>query len=188
MHYRDVISGIKLWGDTRVLVTGPHRSGTTIAAKILAKELSFQFVDETEIHGDRLEDVFSLYANMRKFVLQAPGLSFLCHRMPGAIVFMMRRTEDILKSEKRIGWGSSYELEKYFRTKGSAPEVKYEAWWMWQKTFPGPTKTLVTDDEWISPSPKEVANKFELDYESIKDHPLYLSPGQRINFEPKQTQ
>jgi len=59
MILKDVIVGLRSGGHERVLVTGPQRSGTTIAAKILASELKYRFFDEGD--PNRLIDVMLRY-------------------------------------------------------------------------------------------------------------------------------
>lgn len=157
---------LKNRGYKRVLVTGPQRSGTTITGKILSKELNFQYVDEREIDIDNFDKLFKLYQR-RNFVLQAPGLCAFAHMMPGAVVMMKRPVEEILRSQERIHWplaSNKKELAKYFKDHGVIAEIKYQMWDHWQ-------------------SVKKDA--FEIDYHSIKDHPLYVED--RSDFKPKQT-
>ena len=170
MHYMKAVKFIRSNKFRRVLVTGPARSGTTITAKILAHELNFTYVDEKRIKWDNFDKLFTLYTTEKDFVLQAPAISAYCHMMPGVVVFMRRPTEEIMKSEKRIGFtpkNNLLGLKKYFRDTGFISEVKYEIWDKWQKNRP---------------------NMLEVDYNSIKDHSFYLPDNVRKSFKPKQTE
>jgi hypothetical protein len=148
------------------MVTGPQRSGTTITAKIIAKELDFQYLDEREIHVDNFDKLFKIYQR-NKFVLQAPGLCAYAHMMPGAVVLVRRNIEEIIASQERIQWSKRpqrRELNKYFESEGVIAKIKYDTWDNWQS---------------------DRANLFEIDYTSIADHPMYVED--RKDFKPKQT-
>lgn len=171
MHYQEAIKEIQKHGLTKVLVTGPHRSGTTITGKILACELGYRYVDELDIGFDQFSKVCDLYANHDRFVLQAPTLSFCCSFFPGAIVFMMRPIDEILRSQKRIGFTGPRDLKKYFRDDGDIARIKYDAWDRFQKDLMRPGEQY----------------PFEVDYHSIKDHSLYVPDELRTSFTVKQT-
>ena len=123
---------------SRVLVSGPQRSGTRITAKIMAHELGYPHVDETDINIYSLSRIFDLFASRPNFVLNCPALSSCIHLIdtPNTIVlFMMRDTAAIQKSEQRIGWGyyAASELARYFRQNGIIAEIKYDCWNKFQK-------------------------------------------------------
>lgn len=150
-----------------ILVTGAQRSGTTIAGHILAQELGYRYADEEEIQIYDYVKAFALL-NEKGIVLQAPGMAYLAHwfnRPHMAVVFMRRNLEDIYKSEARIGWREAYnganlkaEIDRYHAMYGRTPEngniaqVKYEVW-----------------DELQKP----LCHSFDLDYESLRGHPLW---------------
>ena len=54
----------------KIVVTGPPRSGTTIAANIIAKELKYKFIDETFYDGNNSQMFLSLFNIPRKMVIQ----------------------------------------------------------------------------------------------------------------------
>lgn len=168
---------IEAWpkGAKKVLVTGPQRTGTTIGAKILSDILGFEFVSEEVIDVDDLEKFFSLHMSLDNYVLQAPGLSFICHRLPvDVVIFMNRAYSDIRASGERINWNkewSIYEVTKYLRAKRSDPiTTKYNVWKSYQKPH--------LDMAGIP--------HFDLWYESLKSHPLWIDKELRKDFTPRQ--
>ena len=151
----------------RILVTGPQRAGTTIAARMLAAELNYKFVPEEQVGFDNLEKLFDLYRNEKQFVLQGPCFCPYAHLVSGAVVLMRRPVPEILSSQARISWPEEAELDRYFTTQGPIAQVKYDAWDNYQK-------------------PQLRERGFELDYQSLSRHPLWLEKEQRQAFKPRQ--
>ena len=168
----NVIDGIV---GRKVLVTGPQRSGTTIAAKMIAEEFNLHYIDEEEIKIDDIQLFYSANRGRTSYVLQAPGLAFIAHRLPvDVVVYMMRDIADIKKSEKRIDWAKDWnnsEANKYFMNNMAASAVKYYGWSEFQKPY----------------MDKHNKQYFEIDYESLKEHPLWIDKVNRINFKARQT-
>lgn len=166
----------------KILVTGPQRSGTRIAAKMIASDTGYHFIDEEQF-GVHSESSFrSVVVNSNQVVIQCPGMSHAIHRYSyedTLIVMMVRDVEDIVKSEKRIKWSRGYwdELLKLgiqyndlrrARREGVRPsELKYELWETRQRDM--------------------VENSIELEYESLADHPLWIPKEKRAGFTEKQT-
>ena len=169
MTQPDYISG--------VMVTGPQRSGTRIASKILAQEMHLPWVPEEAID----------FRNWRKLLwrlidgpccVQCPALSHRCHELPSnvLVVFMIRDVADIIASQKRIGWAGKDEADErasYWKA-GWEPrgipiaELKYLVWRHWQR--------------------ERTARYMELQYESLRHHKLWLPKAQRVNFGSHQTE
>lgn len=89
---------------TPIIVTGPQRSGTTIAAQILAHDFGYTYVDESEYNPQNLPP---------NAVIQAPFLLKcvleLSYFLPTAsFVFMYRDKQEIVKSMKRIQWYNDF--------------------------------------------------------------------------------
>jgi diaminopimelate decarboxylase len=167
----------------RVLVTGPQRSGTRIASKMIAHDTNLRFVREEEfsVHSVSL---FELIVT-REFtiVVQCPGMSHIIHKYSASdtmIVMMMRNVEDIVASEERIGWDHGYFREllklgisnsaaelRRARREGVRPsELKYENW----------------------ETQKEVIQHYiEVDYESLSEHELWIPKEDRSDFKETQT-
>jgi hypothetical protein len=157
-------------GYTRITVTGPQRSGTTIAAEILARDLGFECLREETINVGDLGRYFGLHAARDRFVIQAPGLCSFAHGLPGCVVLMRRPVDAILASQQRIRWTEIFEpieLRKYFTDQGPVAQVKYDAWERYQKPH--------------------MDHAYELDYESLRGHPLWIEAVQRRKFRARQT-
>ena len=179
----------------KIVITGPGRSGTTIAAKIIADELKYKFVDEAWFSGTFFE-IFEVLISepRRKMVVQAPCLSHRLHEIGDrdnvAIVLMRRDIDDILESSKHTltfnekiipdaftvcdeRW-RKFCLSKYNVTEGCLPQIVYDYWDNYQKD--------------------KIKHSFELEYLDLKNHPLWIKKPERrkhftrtkqINFDPK---
>jgi predicted O-linked N-acetylglucosamine transferase (SPINDLY family) len=153
----------------RIIVTGPQRAGTTIAAKIIASELNYRFVPEEEVGFESVEELFELYRTERRFVVQGPCLCAYVHLLPGAVVLMRRSVDEIVRSQDRIRWSYEiFELNRYFATHGPVAQIKYDAWDRFQK-------------------PRLGERAFELDYHALAGHRLWIEQEQRGTFLPRQT-
>ena len=154
----------------RIAVTGPQRSGTTIAGQMIAADTGHRFVDEGEFSvGDEKQ---------WRAILQQDGVVVQCPHMlkdvvdnppPDIFVVLMRRDlTEIHGSARRIGWdgwGNPYELPKFNVTEGDSAAIKYAYWDSHEKSFPF----------------------IEISFESLRRHPLYVEEQHRLGFDPKQT-
>jgi hypothetical protein len=165
----DLILSLRERSRSRIVVTGPQRSGTTISMQILAHDLGYEAVREEEIDVDNLQKFFRLLDKKERFVLQAPGLCSFAHALPCTVVLVRRKIEQVIHSQQRIGWGEeNYELNKYFTTLGPIGCVKYYAWNVYQKRR--------LDDR-----------AYELEYESLRGHALWKDEADRRSFDARQT-
>jgi len=140
-------------------------------------------VDEAEIHTDSLyELVLQMhFAEERgqKIVVQCPALCHdVIHFKPynPAIVMMIRNIDDIHASERRIGWWfNDLEAIKYWdwteqeRPMGDIARLKYDYWWLVCQEW--------KEDSW-----------FEVEYESLSAHPLWVPKEERKDFDAWQTE
>ena len=156
----------------RILVTGPQRSGTKIAARMIAADTGYKYIDENVFSFN--EDKFAKIILAEFIVVQCPTMSSTIEYYAEddtLIVFMFRDLDDIADSEDRMGWtvGDYQELYKFgmtvnqarmFRRDGgrTAP-LKYKLW-AGQKTV--------------------IKHYLELEYESLSDHPLWIPKEKRI--------
>jgi hypothetical protein len=155
----------------KILVTGPQRSGTTIASKIISHELGLTWLKEESVEVDRLDLFFKIHFSAANYVLQAPGVCHLCHVLPvDAIVFMWRASKDIKESVDRIGWmkHNRYECEKYYKLRGDAP-----SWLIKKKIY----RTFQVHN---------IRNPFTISYQSLRDHQFYVQPEVRKGFHCRQ--
>ncbi|MGH9105582.1 MAG: hypothetical protein ACRDZX_07040 [Acidimicrobiales bacterium] len=157
----------------KIVVTGPQRSGTRIAARMIAADTGHGFIDETEF---LIKDsgLFREVLRRDRVVVQAPHMlkDVVDDPPPGIFVVLMRRDlERIHASERRIRWaedlgGNKTELGKFGLTEGDPAALKYTYWDAHGKRVP----------------------YLELEYESLRAHPLFVPEGQRANFGPLQTE
>lgn len=154
-----------------IVVSGPQRSGTRIAAKILAEETDKTYIDEKRIHYHALR-LLNIHLNIGNVVIQCPGLCHLLHyilRKDTLIIVIRRDINEIIASEQRC-WDDSYrdiELYKYGCTKGIISTIKYDFWEDVQKPILG-----------------KMAR--EIDYQFLEKHPLFIK--NRKNFKWDQTE
>ena len=161
---------------SKIYVTGPQRSGTRVAAKMIARDLGLRYIDEDVIGFQALavQNMAEFYRILNEddgFVMQAPATAYACQEAPDdvAVVFIVRDIDDIIASQERIGWTELYEsieLARYGASEGPIAQVKYDAW-QWQK--------------------QELAHPFELEYEDLATHPMWVTKEKRGEFSAGQT-
>ena len=160
-----------------ILVTGPHRSGTTICAKMIAHDTGHDFVIEDEIGFANLAQLAAfIQSDNGPMVIQCPFLSHCIDDLEYLIgvdysktlVVMMRRDlDDIMASEKKskvdfnsVGWNTK---QRYNDESDRHPaEVKYAAWECQRECVP---------------------HAMEVEYESLSNHPLWIEDRQGMKFQ-----
>ena len=163
---------LKKW--SRILVVGPQRSGTRIAALMIAHDTDYWFVGEEEIGVDSLNRLWKILQISHNIVVQCPALTCYAHLLaeedPGLCVVMMRRDlDDIKASEERIFWKwEPTELIRQMALGGNSAGMKYFSWDNWQKNRLG--------DQGI-----------EVQYDSLEQHGLWIAKPARARFGPRQT-
>jgi hypothetical protein len=179
----------------RVVITGPQRSGTHIAAKVVADILGWPDIEENYItmgqhdrrnkRGDHDENYFRWVSEPKKkhTVLQCPQISHACHKTPKGVlvVFMLRDVEEIISSDKhRIAkykqgpwagpsrWGTP--VQSVFNSKAK----------QYSKRFYGNAPIDKWDtpaavyDVWHNTQKAFDFDYYELDYNLLKEHKLWL--------------
>ena len=101
-----------------VLVTGPQRSGTRIAARMIAADSGLRYVDEDEFGVYNHKRLRAIIAQAEGVVIQCPAMCHMVHKVAAEdvlVVMMMRDVDDIVASEKRIDWtiGPYQELKRF---------------------------------------------------------------------------
>jgi hypothetical protein len=111
--YQQVIAAALNWD--KILVTGVQRSGTTIAAYMLAKALEYKFVDENEFHAHNIEEFNSVMNTDEKCVIQCPALLHYIKRFDSSalVVVMDRDKEDVIASMNKHNWFNDHGLFEY---------------------------------------------------------------------------
>jgi len=152
----------------RIIVTGPQRSGTTICAHMISHDTGLEYIDEDRIGVDNLSLARNLFSSHKNCVLQAPALARHCHELDvDLVVFMIRPVADIIKSQKRIGWGcETIELSRYGVSAGPIAQVKYDYWRNVQRS--------------------KVKNYREINYNDLTGHKLF--EHNRMGFSARQWQ
>jgi hypothetical protein len=161
----------------KILVTGPRRSGTTIASRMVAADTGHRFVDESDYRWGSLSRFERILAEPDPMVIQCPNFCHLIEpfaRIDRLIVFMKRDVAHIVRSQRRIGWTGAWSNKLRYRYK-VAPwtllrpisEIRYIYWRRYQR--------------------HQIPHYLEQDYEALSQHRLWLDPDQRQDFKPKQT-
>ena len=159
-----------LAGFDKIIVTGPQRSGTTIAARMIANDLGLRFFIEERVPTRQVHA--GLVQHQTGWVAQVPHLCRWVHdygdRDDVAIVMVRRPIDEILASQARIGWApyERDELARYGLQDGVISEVKYDFWEQEQKPI--------------------IRHGFEIDYHDLKEHPLWVPKRSRGKFAPRQ--
>ena len=179
-----VVEGFRKYG--RIVVTGPQRSGTQIASKIIADILNWEFVGEQKMcrkGQDHDERYFKWVTNpiRQSTVLQCPRISHACHLTPKPtlVVFMMRNIAEILESDQhRIKHHTRLSPRK--RKILSCISVFTTKRQQYSKLFYDRKEIAVTDtpqvvyDVWNNIQKKEDFNWYELEYKLLEQHEYWL--------------
>lgn len=120
---------------TKIIVTGPQRSGTRFVAKVIAHDANLTYIDETEIHTDSLYALWSMLDTRDNVVIQCPALSIYVHlfgdRDDVGVVMVIRDPDAIQASQDETNWTET--LETLERARCGYPEMpswatKYVYW------------------------------------------------------------
>ena len=90
---------------SKILVTGPQRSGTRICAKMIAQDTGYHYVDENDIAVDSLNALCKWLKKDDPIVIQCPALMCYAHLLVDQdvmVVVMHRKLEDILEANRLI--------------------------------------------------------------------------------------
>jgi hypothetical protein len=99
---------------SKILVTGPPRSGTTIAAMIIANVLKYKFIDESWYNGSN-QELFAWFLNhKRNLVIQNTAFFRDIHLLNLNIVLVRRNRDDIIDSFKNSEKFFSHSIEGMF--------------------------------------------------------------------------
>ncbi|MCW7072084.1 MAG: hypothetical protein OCU12_07160 [Methanophagales archaeon] len=172
-----------------ILVTGPQRSGTRIAAKMVAADLGYRYFDEQTIGVDAFDVAIGIL-EIPQVVLHAPGICHLTHLMWDtnlcpprvAVLIVLRDLEEIQRSCARINWFPKAEEQKYLSRPEFAPYLaegahvaqwKYDVWKYYQRPL---MQTLIGDFY------------YTIKYEDMSYHPLWIPAEERRGFKWNQTE
>lgn len=153
-----------------ILVTGAQRSGTTVASKMIAQDTGHRRIDEVEFNTYDKEQWKNFALTGENVVIQCPSMCRFLEEVARddvLIVMMKRDIEDIKANEKHVGWSENQREVNNYDGVGHQAEVKYKFWEDNQKD--------------------KIKNHMELEYESLREHPLWVDKEKRQHFGLKQT-
>ncbi len=170
-----------------ILVTGPQRAGTTIAAAMIADHLNIVFYPDEIIGQRRIPMLNALIAKGSPFSLQCPALLWTIDQLDiadCAVTVMRRSTQDITNSIHRIKWGG-WEVEfQPYSTRVDFDEK------MWQDLPELDLNEKIGKFKYgfweAIQKPKMKMPFFELEYETINWHRFWLDKEHRKNFSGRQ--
>lgn len=159
-----------------VIVTGPHRSGTTLCAHAVALDTGLFYVDEEDYACD-LSAWRRVVEAGRGVVVHSPGMARWLHEVAGRedvfAIWMRRPLAQTMVSESRLGWSEKAEREKYV---GLPEYIK-------MRQYP---VSVIKTAYWRNVQQAQVRHSREVDYDELKAHPLWLPAEKRRNFTPRQ--
>jgi hypothetical protein len=160
-----------------VIVSGPHRSGTTICAKMIAQDTGKTFYPE-ESFGPDNHTAWREMVESASGVMQCPSMACYLGELGGfcdvAVVMMRRDLAAVQASHRKIGWSADgfyhlrycAELGCYGAGKDEdLAEVKYRVW-KGQRLL--------------------LQHACNVEYESLEEHPLWVSREKRTGWGPRQ--
>jgi hypothetical protein len=161
-----------------ILVSGPHRSGTTITAAMIANDLGYEFREDVQ---DQLETFTGSHQIYRPTVFHCPSYCHFIHQLVGipnlAAIMVIRDIEAIIASQKRIPWAfeptqlNAYRFRAHpkpvFAVQSPIATVKYRYWQEVQKPIFG-------------------EDGYEIHYGDLKRHSMWVNPEQREGFTANQ--
>jgi len=180
-------------GYKRIIIVGPQRSGTTFTSRALANTLNFRNVDEAKFKINNI-DMFRNIMKQENIVIQAPDMTCRIQAFVGKddlVVFMKRKWSDILKGLYRkngklsnfIFMWTMFDYDKYrFSEYDKKAGKAFDKYVNKESSYLNSYYNM-----WKHYQSKVIPNCIALDYESMKNHPMWLDKSQRKNFEDKQT-
>lgn len=155
----------------QIFVTGMQRSGTTICMRMIQYDIEASYCIWT---GGEVRKILMMEKCPVEFsypiVFHCPGLSYLIHKIEDesefAVVWMKRDREEIIDSVIKRDWDPRVDLETY---KISPTEDLREN-----------INALITvkENRWKEQK-KEIKNWYEVEYESLKPHRLWIDKKDR---------
>lgn len=168
----------------KILVTGPHRSGTTFTATAIAHDLPSHGLVREELLWNTRGMVGArawLQEQPAPVVVQAPQFMDCCHQFPGVfVVVMMRRVEEIEDSM----------CNHFFLDNGkpaSQRKVRMLEHQHYRPTYDVPLSYLKYESWHEQKEKMHPAMYLELLYDDLKEHPLWVDRAERRHFHVRQT-
>lgn len=160
----------------KVLVTGPSRSGTRICAKMIAYEIKHKYIDEGYFGSSDQTAFWKFMTFPESLVIQCPNMVRICHiagaNTEVAVVLMRRDVNDIIESQNN--------LRRFGSTKR-----EFEAWNRQMLYYYGKTEGIISKivyDYWDKVQKEKIINWFEIPYESLRGHPMFVKKEDRMKY------
>jgi hypothetical protein len=196
-------------GYDRIIIIGSQRSGTTFVSQAISNTLGFRNVDENEFNVKDVNKFKNIF-KQKNIVVQAPGLTHLIQNLVSEndlVIFMTRKWSDIIKSVfrkngKLSNWilmNDMYDVNKYYYSTGYFKDLHGKVHELYDKKdekCESVFKEVVDKNSyyldvvykmWKYYQRDLIPNYIELDYESMKLHPMWVNKQNREDFSPKQT-
>jgi hypothetical protein len=157
-------------------VTGPHRSGTTICARMIAADTGHDLVIEDDFGFAKLPQLAAfIQSNYAPIVVQCPFLADIIHDLKYLIdldmdevlvVFMHRYLRDIIASEDRTrvdfnSMGNAIKKRINAESDQHVSDIRYEAW---------------------SDQCQVIPHALDVGYESMRQHYMWLEDRKQLPF------
>ena len=159
-----------------IFVTGPQRSGTTICARMISHDTGHRYIDEEDFRVHDFAHLRELMKTPDRVVVQCPALSryaellntTTAHKL-SIMIWMCRGFVEIVASQERIGWDATKERKKY-------PGYDHLPICMAKLHY------------WQTVQKIKIAQHYEVHYDMLKDHKLWIDKTERSGFEARQWQ
>jgi hypothetical protein len=174
MKINELSKKLKDSGFSKVYVSGPQRSGTTITSKILSRDLQFKQFQELRT----LEQANDLKENV---VAQCPQIVSCLHEITtpnSVVIFMCRSLKDIIASGDRINWNGTHQVGELIKYEEKFPDYFVRGYHL----------SAMVQNVWLSHQmPLMKIPFFNFTYDGIKNDSWYVPKIYRKNFNDKQT-
>lgn len=181
MNYSQLFQTIQSKKFSKILVSGPQRSGTTFLSSVLSEDLNYKLYDELKTIDNflKVED---------ESVSQAPSMSSLLHNIPAqngmVVIFVSRNCNDIIASCEKlklrgINWNKHHGGEPAERR-----ILNFNCQDYLNKDI---HSSYIKQNFWMAYQMHEMKVPYiNIGYDFLQDHPKFKSKDQRVNFKPKQ--
>jgi hypothetical protein len=181
MNYSQLLQTIQSKKFSKILVSGPQRSGTTFLSNVLSEDLNYKLHDE-------LKNVDDFLSVKGESVSQAPSMSSLLHKIPEqngvVVIFVSRNCNDIISSCEKLKWGeinwNNYhggEIAERGILKLNCPNYLNK----------NAHSSYIKQNFWMSHQMHVMKVPYiNASYDFLQDHPKFKSKDQRAEFNAKQ--
>lgn len=160
-----------------LVVTGPQRSGTQIATKILSHEFDYEEKYERYIDTYNYNKFFTTLNEEEGLCLHAPAMSAFILAVPSdcLVVFLLRPTQEIQESRREIDWNDK------------PTRAIYEA--AFESVYHPSYRTAAIEKEVFNKKQRNKRdNIYPLRYYDLSKHDMWVPAQKREDFDTDQTE